>query len=125
MNYSYNLLAVCALFARGLIVPRCINVVVFNSLYMVLKIWMSREAIFGHKEAIILHVRNGINEKKCIPSPIVTDSSHKNSEVGTVVPKNAISYVGVFLLNNSGLCAIHSASTTHGAKEKGVLMFIL
>ncbi len=96
MNYSYNLLAVCALFARGLIVPRCIDVVVFKSLYMVLKIWVLREAIFGHKEAIILHVYCGIDEKKCIPSPIVTDSSHKNSEVGTVVPKNAVSYVGVF-----------------------------
>jgi len=118
MNYSYKLLAVCALFARGLIIPRCINVVVLNSLYMVLKIWISREAIFGHKEAIILHVRNGIDEKKRIPSPIVTDSSHKNSEVGTVVPKNAVPYVGVFLLNNGELCAIHSASTTHGAKEK-------
>jgi hypothetical protein len=95
---------------------------------------VSREAIFGHKEAIILHVYCGIDEKKCIPSPIVTDSSHKSSEVGTVVPKNAVSYVGVFfllinvgvfLLNNSELCAIHSASTTHGAKEESVLMSIL
>ncbi len=60
---------------------------------------MSREAIFEHKEAIILHVCNGINEKKCIPSPIVTDSSHKNPEVGTVVPENAMLYLGVFLLN--------------------------
>ncbi len=96
MNYSHKLLAVCVLFARGLIIPRCINVVVFNSLHMVLRIWISRETIFGLKEAIILHVRNGIDEKKCIPSPIVTDSSYKNSEVGTVVPKNAVSYVEVF-----------------------------
>ena len=59
----------------------------FNSLYMVLKIWISRETMFGHEEAIILHVRNGIDEKKCIPSPIVTDSSRKNPGVGTVVPK--------------------------------------
>jgi hypothetical protein len=43
----------------GLIVPKCLNVVVFNWLYMVSKIWMSRETIFGHKEAIILHVRHG------------------------------------------------------------------
>jgi hypothetical protein len=55
----------------------------------------------------------------------VTDILRKNPEVGTVVPKDATSRVGVFLLNNSGLCAIHSASTTHGAKEKGVLIFIL
>jgi hypothetical protein len=80
-------------------VTRRVNVVVFNSRYMVFKIWMSRETIFGHKETIVLHVRNGMNRKKCIPSPIVTDSSRKNPEVGTVVPKNAISHVGVFLLN--------------------------
>ncbi len=60
---------------------------------------MSRETIFGHKEAIILHVRNGIYEKKCISSPIVTDSLHKNPEVGTVVLENAVLYFGVFLLN--------------------------
>jgi hypothetical protein len=48
----------------------------------------------------------------------VTDILRKNPEVGTVVPKDATSRVGVFLLNNSGLCAIPSASTTHGAKEK-------
>jgi len=35
-----------------------------------------------------------------------------------VVPKNAVPYVGVFLLNNGELGAIHSASTTHGAKER-------
>ncbi len=66
---------------------RRVNVVVFNSRYMVFKIWMSRETIFGHKETIVLHVRNGMNKKKCILSPIVTDSSRKNPEVGTVVPK--------------------------------------
>ncbi len=73
----------------------------------------------------MLHVRNGIDEKKCILSPIVTDSSHKNSEVGTVVPKNAVPYVRVFLLNNGELYAIHSASATHGAKEESVLISIL
>ncbi len=96
MNYSYNLLAVCALFARGLIVQRCINVVVVNLLYMALKIWMSREAIFEPKETIFFYVRNGVNENKCIPGLIATDSSHKTPAVSTVVPKNTVSYVGVF-----------------------------
>jgi hypothetical protein len=101
----------------------------FNLLYMVSKIWMSREMIFGHKEAIILHVRNGIYEKKCIFSPIVTDSSHKNSEVGTVVPKNAVPYVRVFLLNDSELCAISMCKSPCKynplCKGKGVLISIL
>jgi len=91
----------------------------FNLLYMVSKIWMSREMIFGHKEAMILHVRNGINEKKCIFSPIVTDSLYKNPEVGTVVPKNAVLNLGAFFIEqNNELCAIHCANTAHGAKEK-------
>ncbi len=100
MNYSYNLLVVCVFTCEwGLIVPKCLNVVVFNLLYMVSKIWMSRETIFGHKEAIILHVRHGMYETKCISSPIVTDSLHKNPEVGTVVPENAVLNLGAFLLN--------------------------
>jgi hypothetical protein len=110
-------------------VTRRVNVVVFNLLYMVFKIWISRETIFGHKEAIVSHVRNGINEKKCIPRPIVADSSHKNPEVGTVVPKSAISYVGVFLLNNSELCAISMCKSPCKynplCKGKGVLISIL
>ncbi len=70
----------------------------FNLLCMVSKIWMSREMIFGHKEAMILHVRNGIDEKKCIFSPIVTGSLYRNPEVGTVVSENAVLYLGVFFI---------------------------
>jgi hypothetical protein len=95
----------------------------FNLLYMVSKIWMSREMIFGHKEAIILHVRNSIYEKKCIFSPIVTDSLYKNPEVGTVVSENAVLYLGVFLLNNE-LCAIHRASTIPWCKGKKVFLYL-
>jgi hypothetical protein len=61
---------------------------------------------FDRQETLVLHVHTGINEKKCIPSLIVTDISRKNPEVGTVVPKDAISRVGAFLLNDSKLCAI-------------------
>jgi hypothetical protein len=51
---------------------------------------------FDRQETLVLHVHTGINGKKCIPSLIVTDILRKNPEVGTVVPKDAISHVGVF-----------------------------
>ncbi len=74
------------------------------SSFLIHAIWSSKfgcqeKRYLDIKKTIVLHVRNGMNGKKCIPSPIVADSSRKNPEVGTVVPKNAISRVGVFLLN--------------------------
>ena len=46
----------------------------------------------------------------------------ENPEVGTMVPENAISHVGVFLLNDSELCVISmcnpSAHTTRCVREK-------
>ncbi len=67
---------------------RRVNVVVVSS----------RCLIFHQEKRLVLHVRVGISEKKVYSCSIVTDSLHKNPEVGTMVPKNATSRVGVFLL---------------------------
>ncbi len=57
---------------------------------------------------ISLHAHTGINKKKCVLIPIVANCLPENPEVGTMVPKIAISHVGVFLLNDSGLmCNFH------------------
>ncbi len=67
---------------------RRVNVVVVSS----------RRMIFHQEKRLVLHVRAGISEKNVCSCSIVTDSLHKNPEVGTMVPKNVISRVGVFLL---------------------------
>jgi len=54
---------------------------------------------------------------------IVANCLHENPEVGTMVSKNAISHVGIFLLNDSELCAISMCKSQ--CKHKGVLISIL
>ncbi len=58
MNYNYILLVLCALFAWELNVPRRVNVVVFNSRFMVLQNWIV-------KKTMVKRIRIGINQKKC------------------------------------------------------------
>ncbi len=95
MNYNYVLLVWCALFAWGVSVTRRVNVVVVNSRCMIF-----------HQETFSFTCLYWYKREKCILGPIVTDSLHKNPGVGTMVPKNAISHVGVFFLIDSELCAI-------------------
>ncbi len=62
--------------------------------------------------------------------PIVANCLQENPEVGTMVPKNAVSHVGVFFLNDSELCAISMCKSQckHNPLcngKKGVLIFIL
>ncbi len=95
---------------------RRVNVVVVSSRCM----------IFHQEKRLVLHVRVGISQKNVYLCLIVTDSLHKNPEVGTMVPKNAISRVGVFLLDDSELCAISMCKSQceHSPLCKGKCGFI-
>ncbi len=68
---------------------RRVNVVVVSSRNMVFR-------MFDCQRSLDSPTHTGINEKKYITIPIVADSLHENPEVGTMVPKNAMSHVRVF-----------------------------
>ncbi len=65
-------------------------------------------------------------ETKRISGPIVTDSLHKNPEVGAVVPENAVLNLGAFLLNKiTNYVQFTVQIQPMVQRKKGVLISIL